>query len=145
MGSLDPALLQGQRVYLDANILIYFLDGRTEVAALAADILEAAARGDFQAVTSDAAVAEVMVGPYRSGDPMTIRAVREFLHQPRLLDIVPNDSRAFDDAAMLRGVEGRGFIDALHVATAAAAGCTLLVTNDRRIRPALGVEVVELT
>ena len=136
--------LRGRRVYLDANVLIYFLDGTPKRALEAAAVLHAAADGAFRAVTGDAAVAEVMVGPYRSGDPLVIRAVREFFRQPRLLEVLSHSAPVFDDAAMLRATQEMPFIDALHVATAAAAGCDAIVTNDKRMRPALGVEVVPL-
>ena len=136
--------LRGRRVYLDANVLIYFLDGTPKRALEAAAVLHAAADGAFRAVTGDAAVAEVMVGPYRSGDPLVIRAVREFFRQPRLLEVLSHSVPVFDDAAMLRATQEMPFIDALHVATAAAAGCDAIVTNDKRMRPALGVEVVPL-
>jgi len=135
---------RGRRVYLDANVLIYFLDGTPKRALEASAVLRASADGVFGAVTGDAAVAEVMVGPYRSGDPLVIRAVREFFRQPRLLEVLSHSPAAFDDAAMLRATQEMPFIDALHLATAAAAGCCAIITNNKRMKPALGVEVVPL-
>jgi predicted nucleic acid-binding protein len=111
----------------------------------ATTVLAGARDGVFRAVTGDAAVAEVMAGPYRTGDQMLIRSVREFFAQPRLVEVVSHDARAFDDAAMLRGSLGLPFIDALHLATAAAQGCSAIITHDARLKPALGVEVVALT
>lgn len=136
--------LRGRRVYLDANVLIYFLDGTPKRAVEAAAVLRAAADGAFRAVTGDAAVAQVMVGPYRNGDPLVIRAVREFFRQPRLLEVLSHSAPVFDDAAMLRATQEMPYIDALHIATAAAAGCDAIVTNDKRMKPALGVEVLPL-
>ena len=136
--------LRGQRVYLDANVVIHYLHGEGPKADSAAAILEAASRGEFIAVTGELAVAEVMVGPYRTGDPLVIRAARAFFRQPRLLTVVEHSRQAFDDAAMLRGTLDLPLIDALHLATAADTGCTALVSNDRRMRPALGVEISPL-
>lgn len=45
---------------------------------------------------------------------------------------------------MLRGTLNIPFIDALHLATAAEAGCDAVISHDARMRPALGVDVVPL-
>ena len=136
--------LRGQRVYIDANIFIYFLDATPSFIEPATDVLTAAQNGTFAAVTSQAVLAEVMVGPYRSGNPLIIRSVREFFHQPKLLEIVGHSDEAWDGAAMLRATLDVPFIDALHISTAASVGCTALVTNDARMKPALGVEIYPL-
>ena len=137
--------LAGRRVYLDANVFIYFLDGRSAKAESAGAVLRAAAEGQFQAVTGDAAIAEVLVGPYRTGDPLLVRRVHAFFDQPGLLHVVGHSRGAFEDAAMVRATTDSAFIDALHIATAAEAGCDVLVTSDRRMRSALGVDVVGLS
>lgn len=136
--------LRGRRIYIDANVMVYFLDGTPPRAQEATIALRAAADGVFRAVTGDAAVAEVMVGPYRSADPMIVRSVRDFFRQPHLLEVVSHSAAVFDDAAMLRATHEMTFIDALHIATAAATGCDAIITNDRRMKPALGVNVIPL-
>jgi len=136
--------LRGRRVYLDANVLIYFLDGASGQTPQATCVLQGAADGVFRAVTSDAAIAEVMVGPYRTGNQMMIRTVKEFFRKTLLLEVTAHSAQAFDDAAMLRATQAMPFIDALHLATSAAARCDALITNDRRLKSALGVEVIAL-
>lgn len=137
--------LQGRRVYIDANVFMYFLDGSTQWAPPAATVLRGAAQGAFAAVTGEAAVAEVMVGPYRMGDSLLIRSTREFFAQPRFVDVVGHSQEVWDDAAMLRGTAGIPLIDGLHVATAAYARCSALITNYNRIKSVLGVEVIALS
>lgn len=129
--------LRGRRVYVDANVFMYFLDGSTQWAA--------AGDGAFAAVTGEVAVAEVMVGPYRTGDSLLIRSTREFFAQPRLVDVVGHPREVWDDAAMLRGTTGIPLIDGLHIATAAYARCTALITNDTRMKSLLGVDVIALS
>ncbi|MFM9135162.1 MAG: type II toxin-antitoxin system VapC family toxin [bacterium] len=136
--------LSGRRVYIDANVFIFFLDGTPGLRDQARAVLNAAREGAFDAVTGDAAVAEVMVGPYRLGDPLVIRAAHDFFRQPRLVTVVGHTAEAFDAAAMLRGAHDMPFIDALHLATAAEAGCDAVITHDSRMRPALGVDVLPL-
>jgi predicted nucleic acid-binding protein len=137
--------LGGRRVYVDANVFVYFLDGSTQWAAPAATVLAAAGQGTIAAVTGEAAVAEVMVGPYRMGDSLLIRSTREFFAQPRVVDVVGHPQEVWDDAAMLRGTAGVPLIDGLHIATAAHARCSALITNDNRMKPLLGVDVIALS
>jgi predicted nucleic acid-binding protein len=146
MEALSPVdALRSRRVYIDANIFMYFLDGSTQWAAPAATVLAGAGQGDFAAVTGEAAVAEVMVGPYRTGDSMLIRSTREFFAQPRFVEVIGHPQQVWDDAAMLRGTSGVPLIDGLHIATAAHSRCDTLVTNDSRMKPLLGVDVVPLS
>ena len=137
--------LVGRRVYVDANVFIYFLDQSSPQALAATKILEAAAAGDFSAATGQAAIAEVMVGPYRQGNPLVIRKVREFFDSSTWLDKIDHPAKAFDDAALLRATSGMPFVDALHVATASLSRCDVIVTQDARMKPGLGVDVVALS
>ena len=137
--------LVGRRVYVDANVFIYFLDQSTPQSAAAHAALEAAAAGNFAAVTGHAAIAEVMVGPYRHGDPLVIRKVKEFFGSATWLDTVDHPAQAFDDAALLRATSGMPFVDALHVATASLSRCDVVLTHDGRMKPGLGVNVVALS
>ena len=137
--------LTGRRVYVDASVFIYFLDQSTPHAAAATATLEAAATGEFTAVTGHAVVAEVMVGPYRQGDPLVIRKVKEFFGSAQWLEVVDHPVQAFDDAALLRATSGMPFVDALHVATASLSRCDVVLTHDARMKPGLGVNVVALS
>lgn len=137
--------LTGRRVYVDANVFIYFLDQSTPQSSAATATLEAAAAGNFSAVTGHAAVAEVMVGPYRLGDPLIIRKVKEFFGSATWLEVVDHPAQAFDDAALLRAASGMPFVDALHVATASLSRCDVVLTYDARMKPGLGVNVVALS
>ena len=137
-------VLRGKRVYVDANVFIYFLDGSTRWAKPAKSILVAAQSGTIAAITGEAAVAEVMVGPYRSGDPMLVRSAHEFFATPRFVDVVSHSAQAWDDAAMLRGTLDIPLMDGLHLATAAQASCAAIVTNDDRMKSALAVEIIPL-
>lgn len=136
--------IRGSRVYLDANVFIYFLAPSPTWGKVAGTLLAAAQSGEFAAVTGEAVIAEVMAGPYRANDQLMIRSTQEFFRQPGFLEVVGHDEKIWADTAMLRGTLGSPFIDALHVATASATQCTYLVTNDERMKPALGVEVVDL-
>jgi predicted nucleic acid-binding protein len=144
MGKIEPLLarLAGCRVYIDANIFVYFLDRHPTYFSLVAPIIQAMGDGSFLGLTGDAVVAEVMVGPYRSGDPALTADIKSFFQSAGALAVLRHGPEDFDLAAQLRGRHGMKFIDALHVATAARAGCRFLLTNDDGIRPFGAMEIV---
>ena len=137
--------LLGKRVYLESNVFIYFLQQDPQRFAVAAELVDAAHRGRFAAVTGDAVVAEVMVLPYRSADTEMIERVRAFFDTPRLFDIRTHRAPDFDAAARLRGERRLSMMDALHLATAVNSSCEYFVTNDSRIPDIEGVAIVRLS
>jgi predicted nucleic acid-binding protein len=48
------------------------------------------------------------------------------------------------DAAVISGIRNMSLADAIHMASARAAGATAFVTNDRRVRGSAKLEVVYL-
>jgi predicted nucleic acid-binding protein len=138
------AELEGRRCYVDANLIIYFLEGHDLFLSRVTPIVSAAAAGQLDLVTGDAAAAEVLVRPYRHGDQSIIRALRSFLETPRLIEVRSHSARDFDDAARIRAAHGTRLIDALHLATARNADCTVLLTADARIPSVAGLQVVRL-
>lgn len=136
--------LAGQRVYLDTNVFIYFLDRHPNFFAPVAAVIEAAEAGRIIAYTGDAAVAETLVKPYQSNNVALIVGIKEFFATEGMLSIVPHDTSTFDLAAQFRGKQGMKFIDALHYATALKRGCKFLITNDIGFKSSDSVEVVLL-
>lgn len=76
------------------------------------------------------ALTEVLTGPARSGDPALFDRMAEALRDLPVRWVAP-DARAAEEAARLRGGGRLDLGDALHLATARAAGATCFVTNDR--------------
>jgi len=146
MGKIEALLarLGAQRVYLDSKVFIYFLDRNPVYFPLVAPLLEAIDGGDIIGVTGDAAVAEVMVRPYQTGDPTLVAGIKSFFGTAGFLSVRSHDTAAFDLAAQLRARHGMKFIDALHVATAINAECRFLITNDGDFRSQVAIEVIGL-
>jgi predicted nucleic acid-binding protein len=77
MGELNSQL--GERVYLDANIIIYVVEGYEAEAARIKVVLRGMTAGEIIAVTSDLTLAEVLVKPKRDGNQKLEQTYRQFL------------------------------------------------------------------
>lgn len=130
-------------MYLDSNVLIYFLDEDPTFSPAAERLLTLASTGTFRAVTGDLSVTEILVFPLAVGDLPAVERISEFLASG-LVDVRSHTREAFEVAARIRATHRTSLPDALHVATALTTGCTVLVTNDLRMPSVPGLEVVRL-
>lgn len=138
------AAISGHRIYLDTNIFVYFLDKNTQFFNAASALINAIATHHAHAYTGQIAVAETMVGPYRSKNPHLIGSALAFFAQKHVLTIVRHEDWAFERAAQFRAQTHIKLIDALHIATALQANCHVLVTNDKAIRTSNRLQILQL-
>jgi predicted nucleic acid-binding protein len=132
MGLIDAC--RGRRVYLDTNLFIYASEGSPEYMPAVRALFELFAAGDALAVTSEFTLAEVLPRPLAAGRA-DIAAIHErLLSTSACLAVVPVGRTILVDAARLRASSGLRSPDAIHVATAVAAGCPSLLPNNRRLR-----------
>lgn len=133
-----------RRIGLDANVLVYLLEAIEPRAHVARRLLRAVEEGGAVGILSAIGLAEVLVGPTRHGDlALTERYSDEIRGMPGLA-VVPLDPQVAADAAVIRGVRAIGLADAIHLASARAAGATAFVTNDRTLRGSPKLEIVYL-
>lgn len=133
-----------QVVALDSNVLIYLLEGRGPLADAAEALVDGIEDGRTAGVLASIALTEILARPAALGDgPLFERYADELRAVPNLR-IVALDADAAIDAAWGRS-GGRRLGDAVHLATARRAGATCFITNDKRIRGRVGVEVVHLS
>lgn len=132
-----------RRVALDSNVLIYALEDDARFAETASSVIDAAERGETQAVMASIGLVEILTKPASAGDATaferTVAAVSDLA-----ITIVGLDAELAADAAWLRGAIGGSTADAIHLATARRAGASAFITNDRRIRSIARLEVVYL-
>jgi len=140
----DLERLQGQGIYIDANVFIYFLEKSPVYFPVVAELLSACAQHHVFAFTGDAAVAEVMAGIYRQDKPALTNQCKAFFGNPQLLSVVRHDEQVFDLAALLVAKQKFKLIDSLHLATALQHGCKALITNDAGMVSVEGLEVLHL-
>ena len=146
MGAVDALLTRvaGQRVYIDANFFIYFLSRAQPYFDAVVPVFQACDAGRFAGITGDAAVAEVMVHPYRSKNPSEIARVKSLFSRAGFVSVIAHDAADFDLAAQCRAESRMRMMDALHYATALGAGCRFLLTYDHDFKSVGGLEVISI-
>src|SRR4051812_46379606 len=127
----------GRTVYLDANIFIYAVEGYAPEEAFLRELLAALEDGRFPAVTSELSLAEVLVKPLKLGREDVAAAYGELLTASDRLAVLPVDRAILVEVARQRAA--LGMPDAIHVATALAAGCDLFLTNNGRLKLPAGL------
>lgn len=133
-----------RRIALDSNVLVYLLEAVEPWAGVARRLLDAIEEGRGAGFMSAVGLAEVLAGPARHGD---LALVERYAHEIRGmtgLKILPFAPDLAGDVAIIRGMRSIRLPDAIHLATARAAGATAFVTNDRSLRGSTKLEVVYL-
>jgi predicted nucleic acid-binding protein len=139
------ALPTSGSIYLDTNTLIYrveMIEPYYNVAKPLWDALDASLQ---DVVTSELSLLEVLVKPLRIGDTTLQTMFIGTLYGTPGLSCVSITRQILEIAASLRATTGLKTPDAIHAATALAAGCTLFVTNDLAFRRVPGLNVAVLS
>ena len=142
-----PGALAAHRlVGLDTTTLIYDWEYHPVFGDAAHAVTRAITEGHLRAMASTLLLAELLTGPLRIGRAERARQYREWLVGFPNLSLVAPDAEICTRAAQLRAMAPRLRLpDAIHVATALAAGATAFVTNDFDIRADLGIAIVQLS
>jgi len=124
--------LAGQKVYLDASVLIYAIEVPQLFPMLDSYLLEALGKGQLTAVTSWITLGEVLVKPLQLKDAVLEKTYREFLTPSAHLEIYPVTHAIIDQAASLRALHNFKLPDTIHIATGMITGCTHYLTGDAK-------------
>lgn len=143
MGSI--AFRPGQRVFLDSNALIYWVEDVRPYCDLLSPVFEAALRGELTLVISALSLLETLVEPLRHGDEGKVQRFREIVRNSPGVDYRAIDDEILEKAASLRAETGLRTPDAILVATSMLAGCDVLITNDARLKGAAGPGAILLS
>jgi predicted nucleic acid-binding protein len=87
---------------------------------------------------------EVLVLPYRNGNLALAERYEALLTRSRGLRFIDVDRAVLRNAAQIRATLRLKPPDALQVGTALLAGCTALLTNDRRIPSVPSLNILQL-
>jgi predicted nucleic acid-binding protein len=130
-------------VYWDTMLFVYWLEEHPQYAPRVRTILtKMEERGDVLC-TSAFTVAELLVGPYKTGNLELAEKIRAVL-QPPFVRIIPFTVSTAEHYARIRSKPGIAPADAIQLACAAEAGADLFLTNDRGLtgRVVSGIQFV---
>jgi len=133
------------RVYLDANIFIYALEGYSEFQSRLTTLFEAIDRHDLEAVTSELTLAEVLVKPFRDGNVKWQKTYQQILQHSSAVNVIPVSRKILVDAAQIRARHSIKLPDAIHVTTAQQLQCENFLTNDSHFKAVSDLPVVLLS
>jgi predicted nucleic acid-binding protein len=127
------------RIYLDANVFIYALEGNTDVAEQLLQLFDRFRAGRGIGVTSELTLAEVL--------PKTSSAQRrdylDMIVWSRIFDLQPVSRDILIETAEYRKYAGMPKLpDAIHVVTAIRAECQTVISADLRLKLPIGYSVI---
>jgi predicted nucleic acid-binding protein len=132
----------GGRVYLDANAFIYGIERVAPYYPLIRPVWQASARRALTTRASELLIVESLTGPLKRAEPKLVGLYERVLGQE--VELFPVTAAVLRSAAALRAAHGMKTPDAIHAATALAAGCDLFLTNDDVFKRVSGLPVVVL-
>ncbi|MFI4995941.1 MAG: type II toxin-antitoxin system VapC family toxin [Hyphomicrobiales bacterium] len=130
------------RVYVDTNVVIRVMEHTDEASAAIAGVFQRAVDGELRLVTSELTLSEALVVPVGQGDDFLAQAYGKLLHQSELFDLRPITQHILIEAAYVRARRTLQLPDAIHVATAEAERCGLMLSFDRRLQGSGAFDVI---
>lgn len=121
------------RVYWDTMLFIYLLEANPTFGERVEHLHEAMLRRGNALCTSIFTVGEVLTGPRKLNDVKGIAGLKRFFGSSRV-EILPFTMAVADRCSMIRAETRVSQADGIHLATAAAAGVDLFITNDGDLR-----------
>lgn len=136
--------LAGKRIYLDANILIHFIEGHRLQADSLRELFDAVDARTVAALTSELSLAEALVKPLALGRRDVAGIYETILSDTSPIEVVAVDRNVLVRSAEIRAREGGHMFDAIHVATAMRHGCDYFLSEDERVRSPSELPVLRL-
>jgi predicted nucleic acid-binding protein len=119
------------RIYLDANVFIYAIEGKPEVADLLRTLFELFRRARGVGVTSELTLAEVLAGSL----DVRRRSYLSLVPWSRIFDLQPISRDVLIETAEYRRSAGMPKLpDAIHAVTAIKSGCRTVLSADKRMK-----------
>jgi predicted nucleic acid-binding protein len=142
MGSIKDQL--GPRRYFDTNPWIYFVEQQGSRLGILDALFGAMERYEIHVVTSELTLAEAVVTPIQTSQPLLVDAFRRALRSDESRTIAPVGAEVLLAAAAIRAKHNLKLPDAIHAATSELEGCSTFVTNDSRFSGQLATPAIPL-
>ena len=140
MGLRDQ--LKGNRVYFDANIFIYLMEGFASLERELSDIRESILHGETYIFTSELTLCEVLVPAFRANNTGLLALYRQFIEESGAFELIPTSRDIYIHASLMRAQFGLKTPDAIHMASAVASGCTAFLSNDKLLKAPKEIRVL---
>lgn len=125
------------KIYLDANVFIYFVEGDSTVATAVRDLFACLVQKETLAVTSELMLAEVLAPPRR---PMALSLPRkqrlntDLIIEGGIVRLEPVNRDILIETASLRLSSRCKLADAIHLVTATRTQCEFFMSGDSDTR-----------
>ena len=128
--ALIEAIALGSNIAFDTDALIYYVEEHDQFLPVVEPAIDRVARGQAVAHISVITFLEVLVRPLREQRHDLVDRYRGILLDPANFTMHPVSSVIAERAASIRAEHNVEVADAIIAATAIAAGCDFLVTNN---------------
>ncbi|MBC8129374.1 MAG: type II toxin-antitoxin system VapC family toxin [Rhizobiaceae bacterium] len=118
-------------IYIDSNVVIDFIEKDDRNLAI---LFAEAEDGVHRLMTSELTLAGVLVQPLQRKDVLRIELFETLLADRKLIETYAINRKILRRSAELRATLGGKTPDSIHVATAIAADCSVIVSSDRRLK-----------
>jgi predicted nucleic acid-binding protein len=132
----------GSRLYVDANIWIYYVEAQPDIVDTARALFVAVEAAGAKLVTSELTIAECLYKPAKDGNGAAI-ATYDKLFASGEIEITPLDGGLARRAAVNGGALGLSLIDAIHYMSALEWACDFFVTSDSAFKSGPMVQVIK--
>lgn len=139
------ALPSSGLIYVDACALIYSVERVEPYCSCLTPLWRALKDRQVSVVTSGISLLEVLVKPFRDGNPVLADQYRKVLLLSEGFSCYALPLPLMEQAAALRAEHNLKTPDAIHAATGLASGCVLFVTNDVIFKRVPGLNVAVLS
>lgn len=133
---------QRQRIGLDTNVFIYFLENHPRYGGWCASLFDLIERGKNPAVTSTVTLLELLVQPYRDQKDELAQRIFALTSTYPKLEWVSLTMNLADRAAELRARYRLSTPDAIQLATAISHKAVRFYGNDRGLRRVQEIECI---
>ena len=120
-----------QKIMIDTNIVIYFLEGNEALEDISREIFSVVERGEAKGFISVITVAEILVKPMKLCNSQLIDKINNFLNTFPNLYICGIDRSIAIEAAKIRSATGLKMPDALIIASAKVLNCAIVGTDSQ--------------
>lgn len=134
--------LKGKRVYFDANIFIYLMEGFPSFEVSLGEIRDSIYHGESNICTSELTLCEVLVPAFRINNTGLLALYRQFIEESGAFELIPTTRETYIRASLLRAQLGLKTPDAIHVASAVECRCTAFLTNDKPLKAPMGMDIL---